>query len=293
MREPNVSDQDDRPNSLLRRLLDQDQESRTPAGPPKSVTPPQEDVPAPTSLPAQSVLPRSPVRPSAPEDEEPQPLLAPLPLDKTLSGDTGPLTPREQLQRAEEALIALRERMAQVAAAFAQGELNQAQFDAIYGRYSEQRDITERLLTRNPESQAWQSVIRPGATRFLLEHFAAVPLSYSIYDQESFELIAITGTLQLAETQIHTALHQLKTVIAERGNPGPARRELADGRCVVFVPGDLTAAVVIFSLDPARTQLERVRDIHRDFERANWHALQRQDYTAGRLVFPHRALFEH
>ena len=287
-----MSDQDERANSLLRRLLDQDQEPRVPPNPPEELAPPRSDAPSPVPPHAQSVLPRSPVRPSAPDDEEPQPLLAPLPLDKSLSGDTGPLTPRQQLQRVEEALIALRERMAQVAAAFAQGTLNQAQFDAVYARYSEQRDITERLLTRDPESQAWQSVIRPGATRFLLEHFAAVPLSYAIYDQESFEQIVITGTVQLAEAQVRTALHHLKAVIAQRGNPGPARRSLADGRCVVFVPGELTAAVAIFSLDPARAQVERVSDIHRDFERANWHALQRHDFTAGRLVFPHRALFE-
>ena len=31
----------------------------------------------------------------------------------------------------------------------------------------------------------------------------------------------------------------------------------------------------------------------RDFERANQHALARKDYATGRMVFPHRALFEH
>jgi len=286
-----VKDQEDQPNSLLRRLLGQDQAPRTPPDAPNAEPSPASDAPLRPPHAADSTLPRSPVRPSAPADDDPQPLLAPLPLDKTPS-DTGPLTPREQLQRSEEALIALRERMAQVAAAFAQGELNQAQFDAIYARYSEQRDITERLLTRNPESQTWQSVIRPGATRFLLEHFAAVPLSYAIYDQDSFDLITVTGKVLLADSQVRTALRHLSVVRAERGNPGPAQRSLEDGRCVVFVPGDLTAAVVIFSLAPARAQIERVRDIHRDFERANGRALQRRDTAAGRLVFPHRALFE-
>jgi hypothetical protein len=231
----------------------------------------------------------SPIRPTMPDDTEPQPPLTPSPPDKT---PRPPLTPREQMQRAEEALINLRQKMAGVAAEFAQGKLNQAQFDAIYGRYSEQRDITERLLARDPESQAWQSVVRSGHTGFLKQHYAARVLSYAIHDQETFRQIALTGSIQIARAQVEAALSRLRAVIEQRGNPGPALKQLGDGRCVLFMPGSLSVVIAIFSLEPSKTQIGRIEDIHRDFERANQHALRARDYTTSRMVFPHRALFE-
>jgi hypothetical protein len=196
------------------------------------------------------------------------------------------------MQRAEEALINLRQKMAQTAADFAKGKLNQAQFDAIYARYSEQRDITERLLMRDPESQAWQSVIQAGHTGFLIEHFESRVLAYAIYDQNTADLIASTGPFRLKHQQIKAVIERLQAINNDRGNPGPAQRTLGDDRCVVFVPGERAVAVVIFSREPAAVQIKRIQDIHGDFERANEHALRKRQYGTGRLVYPHRALFE-
>lgn len=240
---------------------------------------------------ADDTPPVSPIRPTVPDNDEhdPQTPLAPTPPRTPTERQ---LTPREQMQRAEEALINLRHKMALVAAEFAEGKLNQAQFDAIYARYSEQRDITERLLTRDPESQAWQSVVQPGHTKFLKQHYEAHPLSYAIFDLETFGRIIVTGKIQIRERQVRAVLERLKAVMARRGNPGAAQKKLADGKCVLFVPGEITAAVVIFSLEPAVGQIERVTDMHRDFERANRRALKSGDYNPRRMVFPHRALFE-
>lgn len=264
----------EQPDPLLQRLSGQDRETRVPNDSPRDTAP------------------LSPIRPSVPDDGEtpvhtpltPQPP-PPTPLERQL-------TPRERMQRAEDALIKLREKMANLAAEFAAGNLNQAQFDAIYARYSEQRDITERLLARDPESKAWKSVVQPGHTQFLKQHYAARPLSYAIYDQRTFERIAITGRVQLRRPQVEAVLKRLNRVIEQRGDPGPARRKLADGKTVMFVPGEFATAVVIFSLEPAGAQSKLVVDMHRDFERANHRALARRDYQAARMVFPHRALFE-
>ena len=300
-----MSDQDDFSSSLLRRLLNQDRETRAPDDdlPESDTTPAPPDalvspIPGYTS-PAQpktspmddDAPPTSPIRPSVHDESEPHAPLTPSLPDHAASNDK-PLSPREQMQRAEEALINLREKMAQIAAEFADGKLNQAQFDAIYSRYSEQRDITERLLARNPDSQAWQSVIRSGHTQFLKQHFEARVLSYAIYDQESGETINLTGPVVMKRAQVSAVLDRLKAVSQARGNPGPAQRKLGDDRSVVFMPGERTVAVVIFSRVPAPAQINRIQDIHRDFERANQHTLRRRDYANSRMVFPHRALFE-
>ena len=248
-------------------------------------------LPAPPADTSREHSPLSPIRPEPPH-AEPHNASPPLPPIPPMRETKAPLTPRERLQRAEDALIKLREKMAKLAGEFAAGKLNQAQFDAIYARYSEQRDITERLLERDPSSQAWQAVIQPGHTQFLKQHYAAVPLSYAIYALESGTRIALTGTLQMRRPQLEAVLRRLRAVIQERGIPEPAQKALSDGKHVVFVPGELTVAVVIFSRKPAAAQVARLKDMHRDFERANHRALQQQDYNTARMVFPHRALFE-
>jgi hypothetical protein len=298
-----VSDQDQQPeqqDSLLRRSIEQPQEPRTP----------DEDMPDPEvssraagivspipgyTVPAQPEAedePRkSPIRPTVRDDTEPQNLLTPSPPTPAVSDQ--PLTPREQMQRAEEALINLRQKMAKLAADFADGQLNRAQFDAIYARYSEQRDITERLLARDPESQAWQSVVQPGHTQFLKEHFAARVLSYAIYALGEFAQIGLTGALQVGRAHVEAVARRLEVVVATQGTrPGPAHRMAKDGHCVLFVPGEHSIAVVIFSREPSIMQINRIVDIHVDFERANHHALRSRDFASERLVFPHRALFE-
>jgi hypothetical protein len=291
----NQDDTSDLSKSLLRRRLKPEQEPHAPDDElpsheqgqmlPDTIVSPVPGQPSTDD----SVPPVSPIRPVVHDDIQPQPPLTPsVPEAKPAQG----LTPREQMQRAEEALINLREKMAQVATEFAQGTLNRAQFDAIYARYSEQRDITERLLARNPESQAWQSVIQPGHTTFLISHYEARTISYAIYDQVTFELINITGSVQLEKAQIEAVLKRLQTIMHERGNPGPAQKKIGSERCVLFVPGTTTTAAVIFSREPSRAQINRVEDIHRDFERANEYALRNRDYTVEQLVFPHRALFE-
>jgi hypothetical protein len=299
----NPDESSDLPNSLLRRLLDENQAPRAPdeeppdheadPWPPDAVVSPIPGYTTPAHPDGEDTqndaLPVSPIRPAVHDDSRPQPRLTPtVPARKP----TDELTPREQMQRAEEALINLRQKMARVAAEFAEGKLNRTQFDAIYSRYSEQRDITERLLARDPETQAWQSVVRPGHTSFLKQHYAAHVISYAIYDLELFDPITVTGPVQMARAQTNAVLKRLKAIIQERGDPGPAHKKLNDGRCVLFVPGAVTVAVAIFSVEPSTAQIEHVRDVHHDFERANQHALRQHDYRTDRLVFPHRALFE-
>lgn len=291
--------------ALIRRVLHQDEhEARVPDElPPEPVNRPdapdtvRSPIPGynrparPPEPPGEDDSPVSPIRPAVNDDIQPQAPLTPSVPDRKATSE---LSPREQLQRVEEALINLREKMSQVAAEYAAGTINQAQFDAIYTRYSEQRDITERLLARDPGTDAWQSVIQSGHTQFLREHYEARVISYAIYDQVTAALISVTGPLQIKSAQARAVIARLRAVRERRGdNPGPAQKKLADGRTVLFVPGALSVAAVIFSRTPAAGQVNRVQDMHRDFERANQHALRQQDYATGRMVFPHRALFEH
>ena len=121
-------------------------------------------------------------RQTPPQPRHPQPSATPL------SRSQAP--PRTDPTNPNAALNTLRSKMELVADEFAQGKINRAQFNAIYKRYSEQRTIIERLIERNPDSEAWKQVIGvKGQTGFLRNHFEAQPLYFVVYRHNTYEPI--------------------------------------------------------------------------------------------------------
>jgi hypothetical protein len=236
----------------------------------------------------------SPIRPQHPDPVRPRvsPNIA-RPMKPALpTGDLPTIEPQEQDRHAEEAIERLRDKMAQVAQEYADGKLNQAQFNAIYRRYSEQREITQRLLERNPESEAWQSVVKPGHTSFLRDHFAAKITSYGLYRLQDGQQITLQGQVRLPQAQLMPIFARIKQAVEGGHILNSARRPLKDGSWVIIIPGRLTVSVVLFSLEPAVIQRKMVEDAHYDFERANEKTMRRNDFSLESLVFPHRALMD-
>lgn len=53
--------------------------------------------------------------------------------------------------------------------------------------------------------------------------------------------------------------------------------EIEGGRWLCFVTGLNTTLIVLFSVEPARLQLEMIEDLHRDFEIANGPAFRHSE----------------
>lgn len=242
---------------------------------------------------------RSPIRPQSDEQVRkkivpsvPRPAVpdsSPL-ADPTATQSVDQVMP--SVEKAQEALEKLRQKMTAVSEEYNQGKINRAQFHAIYNRYQEQQRITEMLLERDPDSGAWQSVVQPGHTSFLRSHHEAKVESYAIYHLSTQERITRSGRVQIPQQQIKPIVERLYNIIQKEGPPPPAHQRVSDRRWVLFVPGRFSLAVVIFSLEPAAQQVNRVTDMQQDFERANNDMLQRNHFDARSMVFPHRALFE-
>lgn len=236
----------------------------------------------------------SPVRPVAPEALE-KPTLRPHPPQPILPHTretTSAIGSVEERLEAETALEKLRQKTAAVAAEFAAGRLNRAQFVAMYAHYNEKRVIIERLLARDPGTQAWQSVARSGHTGFLKEHYEARVLSYGVYDLVTSSLINSQGVPLLPADMTSKILMAIRIVMRNHERLNAQRKRLENGQWAVFIPGKYTVGVVVFSIEPSVRQITLVDDLHRDFERANRHALERSVRNADELVFPYRALFE-
>lgn len=224
---------------------------------------------------------RSPVRPSNPNQPE---------QERQASDETQP-QPQPAIDDPAAALGNLRIKMEGVARDYASGKLNRAQFNAIYGRYDEQRKIIERLLERDPENDAWQHVAEPGHTQFLLSHFQARPLYYIIYRLDMPTPLMMGGKHQPDMRHIEPALRALGKM-PNRPRAGLARKSMGNGQWLVMALGEYAVTMVMFMLEPSTLQLNRVRDLHADFERANRTALERGTKSFDRMVFPQRALVE-
>jgi hypothetical protein len=297
-REPNRPS-DEEQSSLIDRAIQSDRgvqrpeeelpESEEPQVPPGTLMSPVPGYNTSPVRPEDPNPPRKKVMPSIPQPSRPD-----VPYDREL-------TPTEQIdtkdrdsaERAAAALERIRKKMTTIAEEYAQGKINKAQFNAIYRRYQEQRDITERLIKRDPESGAWQVVVQPGHTSFLRSHFEARVKSFAIYYLNNGRQIVLNGQVQLPRQQVLPIIEKLRSIVKTRGVPGSARRKLQDDQWVLLVPGELTLAVVVFSLEPAAAQIKSIEDIQRDFEHANRQALEQVVLDTEQMVFPHRALFEN
>lgn len=227
---------------------------------------------------------RSPIRPTdlnkptVPSESEPVP--PPDPTPATLE----PENPQAALDH-------LRQKMEMVANEFAQGKINRAQFNAIYGRYSEQRAITERLIQRNPNSEAWKQASAPGHTSFLREHFEARLQFYLVYQHNMTVPLMMGGKHQPDMEHISQVLKSLWGM-SNRPKVGLARKDLGNGNWLVLALGEFAVTLAMFMLEPSVAQMNLTRDLHADFERANRAALERGTRSLDRFVFPQRALAE-
>ncbi|MFQ3537203.1 MAG: hypothetical protein SNJ58_15180 [Aggregatilineales bacterium] len=271
------------PKSLLRRLL------RRPEDPSQSSESAGLPEPTPTQT---SSAGTSPIRPKPPEaTTPPEPILP-----NVRSTQAAPATPSastlEERLRAELALEKLRQKTAHVAAEFASGKINRAQFVAIYAHYNEKRIIIERLLERNPDTQAWQNVASDGQTSFLREHYASRVLSYAIYFHDVMQPLVAQGESFLSEEMTFKILTAIRMVRRSQRALSAQRKQVDDNRWAVFIPAEFTTAIAMFLLEPSGRQVLLVQDLHRDFERANRTLLARGVRAPEHYVFPHRALFE-
>jgi len=212
-----------------------------------------------------------------------------LPSDKRTGTDE--LNP-QTIHSAQEAVGLLRQKMEVIATEFAEGRVNRSQFNAVYGRYSEQRAIIERIVERNPESRAWKQVIgTSGHTNFLRQHFEAQPLYFIIYRHRLPEPLMVGGKTTPDMMQIAPILKGLWTM-PNRPKTGLARKLIGEHQWLVLAMGEYALTIVVFLLEPSVAQAAMIRDMHADFERANQAALTRQVMHVDRMVFPQRALVE-
>lgn len=190
----------------------------------------------------------------------------------------------------DEALKEIRQNMKRIAREYADGAISRTQFNALYAHYSEKRTIIEKLLERVPNSDAWKAAARPGQTTFLRQRYTAKPVYYLVFAHGNRYPLSREGHLPPGSTQ---AIYDLLQTLWQMKNKkvGVARKQMKNGAWIVLALVELAYTIVVFSLQPSLVQIELVRDLHNDFEQANYHALKR-GLSSDRMVFTQRALLD-
>ncbi|MBI5564647.1 MAG: hypothetical protein HY870_07120 [Chloroflexi bacterium] len=157
-------------------------------------------------------------------------------------------------------------KMTALAEDFSLGKINRRQFEAVYTHYREQRQIIDALIN-SLNLDAWRKAISAGQTGLLLSHNAAQLLGYALYERATRQPLAVSPHFNVDPAFITPiiAAQQAARDVTTRIRTS----EIDTGRWLCFVPGQAGLLVALFSVEPARAQLQLLQDLHHDFELAN------------------------
>ncbi len=204
----------------------------------------------------------------------------------------GPPADEAVIPEASIYLEQIRRKMERLAEGFAAGVINPTQFKELYAHYQRERGVVEAALEETPEAAAWRAAVAKGESGVIRRRHAAHILGYVIYLNANGATIRTVGEHQADAQQLASMLDRLRS---DTGGPPEQQihsMEIEDGHWVGFVPSQYTTLMVIFSVEPARVQLNALHDLQAHFERANRQQLARGIINSERLVFPHAVVFE-
>jgi hypothetical protein len=236
---------------------------------------PEAAAPAPPPAKAESPSPANPAHTSPPRQ--------PTASEATVLSST---------REAGDYLGAVSKKMMKLAEDFAAGRVNRTQFEKLYRHYLQERETIERLLEAQPGSPAWKGAVTEGESVLIKRKHASQPLGYAIYLNANSLPIRSVGDFRIDSALLVPMLSSFRSATAEIFGSGLKSSEIEGGRWMCFVPGVYTTLIVLFSLEPARLQMEMLEQLHRHFERANQPAFEAGLPDATKLVYPHAAAFE-
>lgn len=191
------------------------------------------------------------------------------------------------------ALHAIEEKMAQVTQELTEGQINQAQFQALYTHYAEQKTLILRLLSRDPHTDAWQRAASEGYTGILRKRHAARLEGLAIYDNWTGGIIRVFGTVDVPERTIAPLLESLRdrdTDLPEQRRP--LSTQIEGGRWLSYYRGTFVTVLGVYSAEPSAVQLIQQANLHEQFEKVNHNLLEIGYADADDLAYPQQALFD-
>jgi hypothetical protein len=158
---------------------------------------------------------------------------------------------------------------------FADGIINRAQFENLYRHYQNQRRVIQGYL----ES------VKPGESLIIRRQYAAKVLAYSVYDNESSLPLHTVGDFPLENELVVGFLSGFRSASTEILGAGAQKAVAEDGKVLVYIPGQDTTLIVLYSSEPAEVDIRGLRQAHQHFEKVNGPTLLDKPINASALLF--------
>ncbi len=202
---------------------------------------------------------------------------------------TAQLVAPSSREAAVDAQRLLKQKLKDTTHAFARGELNQDQYEAIFTRYARQKTLIERILAGGTEQIIEGAApISQGQTETLRQKMVSLPEGMVIVDDRSGIILKELGQFNIPRNLLGPML----TILNEEEDTGVRRStQVEGGRWLILFTGNYTSSLVLFTREPSAQQLKVFEGLHIEFEQENHKALQELHLDSSQMFFPQDAQF--
>jgi hypothetical protein len=190
---------------------------------------------------------------------------------------------QKQLAEGQALIEQIQGKMRRLADEFAIGEINREQFYKIYEHYQTQLNLASAMVA---EADALSLANLPaGETIAIRKRLTAMAKAAAIYYHATGEWLETIGEFHLPMSSLMPTLSAIVGQARTGGEAEPQARQIG-GEWLLFVPGQFSTVVMVFSHEPVMRQIAIVQNMHRNFEAANITALLSGQTQAAKLVYP-------
>jgi hypothetical protein len=204
--------------------------------------------------------------------------------------------PPEELPSAEEAssvsarnltvfLEQLDDKLDRTVQDFADGIINRAQFENLYRHYQNQRRVIQGYLQQRQRDPGWLENVKPGESTIIRRQYAARVLAYSVYGNETSLPLHTFGDFPLESELVVGFLSGFRSASTEILGAGAQKTVAEDGKVLVYIPGQDTTLIILYSSEPAEVDILGLRQAHQHFETVNQPVLLNKPIDASALLF--------
>lgn len=191
-----------------------------------------------------------------------------------------PTDPRQDI---EAQLKTLEAKLDQTVQDLADGLINRAQFENLYRHYQNQRRVVRGLLDQAGDLAAHK--VGVGESMVIRQRYAAKVQAYAVYDNLTSLPLRTVGQFPLESELVVGFFSGFRSAIAEIMGTGARKAITDDGKVLIYVPGQKTTLIVLYSSEPADVESLSLRQAHEHFEKINAAVLIETPIPENQLIF--------
>ena len=187
-------------------------------------------------------------------------------------------------QDAKAQLKILEDKLDQTVQDLADGLINRAQFENLYRHYQNQRRVVRGFMQQAGDAARLTSV-GIGESMVIRQRYAAKVLAYAVYDNLTSLPLHTVGQFPLESELVVGFFSGFRSAIAEIMGTGARKAVTDDGKVLIYVPGQKTTLIVLYSSEPADIESLSLRQAHEHFEKINAAVLVNSPIPENQLIF--------